>query len=402
MKRDRRDFLKSSLALVAAAALPSCSGTKDEETAARPQKAGRTYPIVERILGRTGIKIPIISMGGGTWEKAVYRAAVDAGIRHIDTDASYRGGIHEKLVGEIIKEYPRESMIVGTKVRIPSLSGSGPYPDGTRGEELLGPLEGSMKRLHVEYLDILYLHSISSAAAASYGPILETLQKLKDEGRTRSVGIAVHGYEPDVIRAAVDCGVYDIIMVSYNFKQRHVKAIKEAIAHAAGAGLGIVAMKTQAGAFLDRERTKPVNHRAAIKWVLSDTNVQTAIPGFRNIEELDMYMSVMSDLKLTPDEEADLATARLEEGLYCQQCGKCVPQCPYGARVPFYMRAFMYVYGYGNPGKAKETISEVAPTDPPCHRCTYCSVTCTMGFDVKARIMDVARVRDIPDDFLIA
>ena len=227
------------------------------------------------------------------------------------------------------------------------------------------------------------------------------MQGLKETGRTRSIGISVHGYEPDVIRAAVDCGVYDIIMVSYNFKQRHAAAIKKAIAHAAEAGLGIVAMKTQAGAFLDRERTKPVNHRAAIKWALSDTNVHTAIPGFKNIEEMEMYLSVMSDLELTPDEEADLARAQLEDGLYCQECGRCGPQCPHGTQIQSYMRAFMYAYGYGNPGKAKRTISEVATGDPPCRRCTSCNVSCTMGFDVKARILDVVRVRDVPDDFLI-
>ena len=161
-------------------------------------------------------------------------------------------------------------------------------------------------------------------------------------------------------------------------------------------------MKTQAGAFLDRERTRPVNHRAAIKWVLSDTNVSTAIPAINNVEQLDMYMSVMSDLQLTPEEEADLSHAWKEQGLYCQQCGKCVPQCPHEAPVPSYMRAFMYAYGYNDPGKAKRAISETSPDDPPCYRCASCSITCEMGFDVKSRIQDVARVRNIPDDFLIA
>ncbi len=401
-KGSRRDFLKSGLALMAAAAMPSCSSSKENEAVSESNKQVKTYKIVERTLGRTGIELPIISMGDGGMEKAIYRAALDAGIRHFDTDATYRDGIHEKLIGEIIKEYPRESMIVCTKVGIPSLSKPGADPDGIRGEELLKPLEGSWKRLGVEYLDILYLHSISSAAAASYSPVLETLQKLKEKGRTRSLGISVHGYEPDVMRAAVDCGVYDVIMVSYNFKQRHADAIKKAIAHAAAAGLGIVAMKTQAGAFLDRERTKPVNHRAAIKWVLSDTNVHTAIPAIKNVEELDMYMSVMSDLRLTPDEEEDLASARIENGLYCQQCQRCVPQCPHAAPIPLYMRAFMYAYGYGDPGKAKKTISETVSAGPPCRRCSTCGVACAMGFDVRARIMDVARVLNIPDDFLIS
>lgn len=402
MKATRRDFLKSSIAWVTAAALPSCSDIKDQDVKNKLKKEVKTYPIVERTLGRTGIKVPIISMGAVAEDKAVYSAALDAGIRHIDTDYEYRRGRHEKLVGKVIKGRSRESLIVVTKVNVKTDRRTGLYPKGTRGDDLLEPFEESMARLGVEYLDILYLHSVSTAAALTYAPILETLQKLKSAGRVRFLGVSVHGYEPEVIRAAVDCKAYDVIMTSYNFKQRHAAEIKKAIAYAAEAGLGIIAMKTQAGAFLDRKRTKPINHKAAIKWALSDTNVHTAIPGFRNTEEMEMYLSVMSDLKLTPEEEADLYSARHQAGLYCLQCGRCVPQCPHGVLVPSYMRAFMYAYGYRNPGKAKETIAEVAPEDPPCPQCASCSVSCVMGFDVKRRILDIDRVRSVPEDFLLA
>jgi predicted aldo/keto reductase-like oxidoreductase len=399
MNSNRRDFLKSGLACIAAATLPSCSKGEREtsETTDRPRAA---YRIVERTLGRTGIRIPIISMGGVAHDKSVYRAALDAGIKHIDTDDTYRNGWHERLVGEVIKDRPRDSVIVATKVNTPSYKG-GSYPEGTRGEELIGPFERSMKRLGVDRLDFLYLHSISSISAVTYGPVVETLQRLKKAGRTRFLGISIHGYEPDIMRAVIDCGFYDVIMVSYNFKQRHAAALKEAIARAAGAGIGIIAMKTQAGAFLDRERKVPVDHRAAIKWALSDTNVHSAIPGFNNIEEMEMYLSVMGDLELTPEEESELQATSGKSGLYCQQCEKCVPQCPRGTFIPGYMRAYMYAYGYKDPGKAKKTIECVSPENPPCNECGSCSVECQMGFDVKNRILDIARLRGVPEDFIV-
>ena len=396
----RRAFLKSSVAAVAAAALSSCTGRKEKNVKRQPEEQEKKYQIVKRTLGRTGIAIPIISMGAAAEDKAVYTAALDAGITYIDTDFFYRGGRHEKLVGEVIKGRPRESLVVATRINVPFDQRTGLYRSGTRGDDLLGPFETSMKRLDVEYLDILSLNSVSAAAAATHAPILETLQKLKNSGRTRFLGLSVHGYEPEVIRAAVDCKVYDVIMVSYNFKQDHAAEIKEAIAYAASAGLGIIAMKTQAGAFLDRERTKPINHKAAIRWVLSDTNVHTAIPGFRNFEEMEMFLSVMGDLKLTPEEQADLDAARLHAGLYCQQCGRCVPQCPHGVFVPAYMRAFMYAYGYRKPDMAKETIAQAAREDPPCVNCALCRVSCVMGFNVKDRILDVARLQKIPEEFL--
>ena len=398
MKTNRRDFLKASVAGIAAAAFPSCSGGKTNNEEASRQTT-KKHTIVERTLGRTGISIPIVSVGGVATDKSVYRAALDAGIRHIDTDDTYRNGWHERMVGEVIRDRPRDSLVVATKVNTPSYNG-GPYREGTRGEELLGRFEKSMKRLGVDYLDLLYLHSISHTSAVTYGPVMETLQKLKDSGRTRFLGISIHGYEPDIIRAVIDSGFYDVIMVSYNFKQRHAAAMREAIALAAGSGIGIVAMKTQAGAFLDRERKVPVNHRAAIKWALSDTNVHTAIPGFNNIEEMEMYLSVMGDLELTPAEESDLRAAAGRAGLYCQQCERCLTQCPHDLCIPDYMRAYMYAYGYRNPEKAKKTLGAASSTSPQCLDCASCTVSCSMGFDVKSRILDIDRLKHIPDEFI--
>ncbi len=397
MKKTRREFLKSGLACVTAAALPSCS---NDETGSKRGKTAIKYPLVKRTLGKTGIEIPIISMGALSRDKSLYYAAMESGITLLDADHQYKRGKHEKLIGQVIKNRPRDSMVVSTRINISTDRRTGMYPVGTKGEEFLKPFEKCISNLDVDYLDILSLHSVMSAEEATYPPALETFQKLKTSGRTRFLGVSVHGYEPDVIRAVVDCGVYDVIFISYNFKQRHREEIRKAIAYAAGAGLGIIAMKTQAGAFLDRERTKPVNHRAAVKWVLNDTNVHTVIPGFNNIEQMNMFLSVMNDLELTPEEQADLASAGLQEGLYCQQCGECVGQCPNGVEIPSYMRAYMYAYGYRNPGQARETIGGMSPAIPPCERCPECSVTCRMGFDVRDRVLDIARLRDVPEDFL--
>jgi predicted aldo/keto reductase-like oxidoreductase len=291
-------------------------------------------------------------------------------------------------------------MVVSTRINIDKERRTDMYPKGTRSEEFLKPFEKCIANLDVDYLDILSLHSVMSVKEAIFPPALEIFEKLKSDGRTRFLGVSIHGYEPDVIRAVADCGVYDVIFISYNFKQRHREEIRKAIAYAADAGLGIIAMKTQAGAFLDRERTKPVNHRAAVKWVLNDTNVHTVIPGFSSIEQMNMFLSVMNDLNLTPEEQADLASAHSLEGLYCQQCGSCVGQCRYGVEIPSYMRAYMYAYGYRNPGQARDTIEGISPAIPSCGRCGNCTVSCTMGFDARERILDIARVRDVPEDFL--
>jgi succinate dehydrogenase/fumarate reductase-like Fe-S protein len=114
-----------------------------------------------------------------------------------------------------------------------------------------------------------------------------------------------------------------------------------------------------------------------------------------------MFLSVMKDLELTPEEQADLASAGLQEGLYCEQCARCLDQCSDGVELPSYMRAYIYAYGSRDPGQARETIGGMSPAVPHCERCPECSVTCRMGFDVRDRVLDIARVRDVPEDFLI-
>ena len=136
------------------------------------------------------------------------------------------------------------------------------------------------------------------------------------------------------------------MLTSYNFNQGHRDQVKEKIALAAEKGIGIIAMKTMAGGFLDKERTKPVNCRAALKWVLQDPNVHTTIPGITSFDQLTENVGVMENLEMTDEEKTLLKKARLLSGLYCDQCGQCVAACRKHLPVNEIMRAYMYAYGY--------------------------------------------------------
>jgi len=133
--------------------------------------------------------------------------------------------------------------------------------------------EGSLQRLGLEYVDIYYLAANWDRNSVLFEPFLKALEKLKKEGKTRFVGVTTHTNEPVVIRAAAESRVYDIVATAYNFRQMHREDVKEAIADASEAGLGIVAFKTQAGVYWDKEREYMINMKAALKWVLQDTNV---------------------------------------------------------------------------------------------------------------------------------
>jgi len=404
--KDRRRFLKNGVAgLAGMAVAPSVLGVQQKEPKEKPKKKSK---FVTRKLGRTGLELPVVNMGVMNSDNpSLVRAALDAGILMLDTAHYYQRGRNEEMIGQVIKDRPRESYYIATKGLATARDRSS-MQDAQRVEDendksYMEKCEISLKRLGLDYVDILYLHNVNSKEGAEREPILKALEKLKKDGKIRFIGITTHSNEPEVIRAAVDLKIYDVVLTAYNFRQSGVKDVKKAIAEAAKAGLGVVAMKTQAGVYWDRDRTKPINMRAALKWVLQDENVHTAIPGFTTFDQMNLDVSVMEDLKLTPEEskDLDLGDNLGVPGLYCPQCGNCIHQCRERLEVPDLMRAYMYAYGYRNLACAREVLEGVELGEDPCAGCYGCSVDCRMGFDIRGKVRDIARLKTVPRDFLM-
>jgi len=382
---DRRAFLKNSIIGASGAflAAPALAHTVSQQNETTPQK------LIRRKLGRTGIVLPIVSMGVMRADNpALVKAALKGGVVHLDTAHGYMHGKNEEMLGELLKDYPRDSFVISTKIP----------PEGQ--EEMRNRMDLSLQRLKMKQVDIVYLHGPDSKSTVLDPGSLEFMKEIKASGKTRFIGVSVHRNEPEVIQAAIDAGVYDVVLTSINFKQDHYADVRAAIAKAAKAGIGIVAMKTMAGGFLDKERTKPINCTAALKWVLQDENVTTAIPGVTTFDMLAENLRVNEDLTMSEKEKADLAYAGSERGLYCQGCERCVEDCQKGLPIPEMMRAYMYTYGYGSPALGRELMNTLSIQTDPCRDCGNCAVICSKGFNVHEKIADISRLRDVPEEFL--
>jgi predicted aldo/keto reductase-like oxidoreductase len=159
-------------------------------------------------------------------------------------------------------------------------------------------------------------------------------------------------------------------------------------------------MKTMAGGFHDKERKQPINCKAALKFVLQDENVTTAIPGNTNFDHLAMNASVNRDLIMTAQEEADLLVGKSQGGLYCQGCEHCVPHCPKGLPIPEIMRAYMYAYGYRDSRQAQKLLVSLDIPNNPCGDCARCSAKCAKNFAISDRVTDVMRLTTVPEEFI--
>ncbi len=117
-----------------------------------------------RRLGRTGLQVSELSYG--SWvtfgkqldvegSKKLIRQAVDAGVNFLDNAEGYASGMSESLMGVALKSYRREDLVVSTKI---FWGGSGPNQEGLSRKHLLEGTRNSLKRLQLEYVDLLFCH----------------------------------------------------------------------------------------------------------------------------------------------------------------------------------------------------------------------------------------------------
>jgi predicted aldo/keto reductase-like oxidoreductase len=392
---NRRGFLKTGI--TSAAGIMAFSPQMLAATSRQKQQ-----DIIYRTLGKTGMKIPVISFGVMRADNPnLCKAAYENGIKLFDTANVYQNGNNETMLGNLLKNYPRESFYLATKVKSAGVDRDGKPSDQTTSEDFLAKFNTSLSRLQMDYVDILYLHDVRNPELLEYKPIINTVKKLKKEGKVKFIGFSTHANEPMVIHAASSMDTFDVILTAYNFKQTYIDDLKTAVNKANQAGIGIIAMKTLAGGgFLDKERTKPINTTAALKWVLSNNDITTTIPGMTDFDQLDLNVKILADISITDDEKKDLIIAQAETGIYCTGCTKCLQQCPVNLPVPDLMRAYMYAYGYSNPAMAYSLLKELGTGDNPCKDCNICSVECTKDFNVKEKITDISRLVNVPADFL--
>jgi predicted aldo/keto reductase-like oxidoreductase len=329
------------------------------------------------------------------------RAALNSGIIFLDTAQTYQRGTNEAMIGEVLKERPRDSYVIATKARLAVNQNTGIYAAEATEEAFQKKIDTSLKNLGLDYVDIYYHHNVWVKESALYEPIMKALEKAKKAGKARFAGITTHKNEPQVIQAAIDSKFYDVVLTTYNFKQKHYAEVREAIARAASAGLGVVVMKALGGRQLQEDTKKPVHPVPALKWVLQDSNVHTIIAGFTTFDQMELDLSVMKDPTLTKSEKAQLQWAASQVGLYCQGCGQCLNQCVQQLPIPDLMRAYMYAYGYRNLRESQDLILSLNLPARVCTDCSPCAVACLSGFAVADRVRNIVRLREVPVDFIV-
>jgi len=389
---NRRDFIVKPLVWAGAARMLAGTNLLAESSDAA------TGPLLERTLGRTGLKLPIVSMGVMNADvPGILRRSYELGIRHFDTAAVYQNGRNEEMVGSVIKEMGiRDKVVISTKQGTRSSAQNAPEAK----KRFIDGVEASLRRLQMDHVDILYHHGVDSADHAKAEAPIEALQTLKKEGKTRFIGISTHD-TVEVLNAVVPLNVFDVALVTLNYTMAHDAEKLATIEKAAKSGIGIVAMKTQAGGTVrpDAKLPKelpPESQTALLKWVLNHDFITTAIPGFSTYEHLEQDFSVIRNLAYTEAEKNFLANkVFVAQAEFCQQCGQCREDCPKRVDIPSLMRSHMYAVQYRNVSMARQLLAEskVGRGLDACRDCESCQVRCRNTVQIARKIVQLKKLQ---------
>ncbi|MDE0041405.1 MAG: aldo/keto reductase, partial [Candidatus Poribacteria bacterium] len=265
----------------------------------------RGFTMQYRTLGRTGLRVSEVGYGGGRVNPnqdrralvEMLHAAFAAGLNYLDTAPDYGGGFSEIVIGEAVKGQ-RDGCIIATKT------------EDFDPEGIIADLEGSLKRLGVDVIDVLQFHggwfSEEETRRVLDNGGLETYQRIRDQGKVRFLGFSADGPSAGVERM-IATGEFDVMQIHYNLMyQSTCDAFGDrgVIPDAKRQGMGIVLMRsTTSGAFpklmrhcFGKEMEGVDLDGFLLNFVLSNPMVDSALMSLKSVEDVTWANAVSDDV----------------------------------------------------------------------------------------------------------
>ncbi|HEX7410338.1 MAG TPA: aldo/keto reductase [Candidatus Binatia bacterium] len=345
-----------------------------------------------RRLGRTNAMVSDISLGSGRINDAqVARYAIERGITYFDTAPDYSDNLSERVLGEAIKGH-RDQIFLATKFCVRD----GHLPNDTPVAQIIEAVEGSLKRLQTDHVDLIHVHSCDRVERLLAPNIHEAFDRLKEQGKVRFLGVSTHTPNlEEVANAAIDSGRFDVMMLAYHFGMwpSFGAILDKAKAH----DVGIVAMKTLKGAkhtnLADFRAEADSYAQAAFRWVLSNPAVACLVISIYEQRQVDEYVFA-SGAAVRP---TDVALLRryddLVTGDYCQpHCGVCLDSCAYDLPINDVLRYRMYFKDYHWESEGQRLYAKLERNASACLDCAApCANTCPIGVPIREKMLDAHR-----------
>lgn len=275
MPESRREFVKSAAGLsLAAGAAAAAAGD-----------------IPRRRLGKTGLEVTIVGLGGARVGNVrdeaqalrTIRHCYEVGINYFDSAAAGAYGLSQTRYGVALEGVPRDKIIYGTKTRHRTYAHS----------EL--DLNQSLANLKTDYLDLYQVHNVMHLEDIDFvfGPrgLMEMIRKAKQAGKIRHVGFTGH-MDPRVLVKMMNAYDWDTILMPLSVTDganREMSFERTTLPGAVEKGLGVMAMKTTGVGVLHKQGISSLEQNLNYVWSLP---ISTAILGCETTAEVDADVSL--------------------------------------------------------------------------------------------------------------
>jgi predicted aldo/keto reductase-like oxidoreductase len=358
-------------------------------------------------LGKTGYSVSRLGFGamrlptkGDRIDRGkaipMVRRAIELGVNLIDTAAGYNAGDSERLIGEAIAGL-RQRLVLSTK---------NPHYDKRHDRPWWANLEGSLKRLGVEAIDLYHFHFLNWDSFQNHlaGPDgqLRWARKALDQGLIRHIGFSFHDKPENLLKLA-DTGEFEDVILQYNLIDRSNEKGIESLARR---GMGVIVMGPVGGGrlgesskailkILPEARSVP---EVALRFVLANGSVHAALSGMSTLEQVEENARVAqrtSPLTAGETRKVHSALARYKKlsDLYCTGCNYCMP-CPWGVEIPANFSALNSLRVYDLPRLARQRYSRLAGKGTLCLACGSCMSKCPQHINIVKQLQETVRTLD--------
>jgi len=290
----RRNYLALTAAAGAGAALPvHCAETQATH-------------IPKRVLGRTGVEVPILGFGSGSRFCNAFKGkdgeavealnrAVDLGVTYFDTATSYGSGYSQRMMGEVLKAR-RKEVFIATKIY------------GGERDEIMRNLEETLKRLQTDHVDLLHIHKLEDddevKRVGEKGGSVETYYKLREQKVARFIGVTAHSdplplrhfierYDFDCVQMALNAALQGVVRYEGGYKPNPASRPSFetlALPAALEKNMGVLAMKVLGQGHLVGNDPQKADAKSLMRYVWS-LPVASSMIGMTSVAEIEQNVA---------------------------------------------------------------------------------------------------------------
>lgn len=272
--------------------------------------ANAATPIPRRKLGKTGIEVSILGLGGarlgmlddGKVAREVIRRCYEMGVNYFDCAAAGAYGLSQSRYGAALRDV-RDKVVFGTKTRHRSMT------------QAQLDLDQSLSNLGTDYLDLYQIHNVINDEDVEFifGPkgVMEMVEKAKKAGKIRHVGFTGHTV-PSVLNRMIESYPFETILLplsAVDGSNAQKSFERETLPLARSRGMGVIAMKVLSAGQTLRQNAATLEE--CLRYVWSLPGVSTAIMGMNELPQVDANVALARAAKPMTAGEMDALRRRL-------------------------------------------------------------------------------------------